>query len=158
MSNFIDRISDLADLEAKASPGPWEYESQESGFSEEIIGYMTKPDLEDMLNGKDCDVALACALRNKALPLLKEIQGALLEEQHERQTWEVSAKANETVIDSQNEQISFLMGANSAFVQEIESLRAENKQLKENIAQAEQFIGLIESHGLEYALSKVVKA
>lgn len=57
-------------LDAKASPGPWEYESQESGFSEEIIGYMTKPDIEDMLNGKDCDMALSVALRNDAVPLI----------------------------------------------------------------------------------------
>lgn len=153
MNNFTEQIAELADLEANATPGPWSISDGHGGpsivDSNGVFVAETSGDTED---------SLICALRNKSLPLLKEIQGALLEEQHERQIWETSAKANETIIDSQNEQISFLMGANSAFVQEIESLHAENKQLKDAIAQAELFIGLIESHGLEYALSKVVKA
>jgi len=77
--NFNDRIERLAELEKKASPGPWEYESQESSFSNEICGYMTKPDIEDMLNGKDCDMALSIAFRNEALPLLREMARALSE-------------------------------------------------------------------------------
>lgn len=88
---------------------------------------------------------------SKALKVLEVLKGLVLFQQK-------TADDQQTIIDSQNEQISFLMGANSAFVQEIESLRAENKQLKDAIAQAELFVGLIESHGLEYALSKVVKA
>lgn len=77
MSDFKQRINRFVELDAKATPGPWEYDTHESSHTGEICGYMTKPDIEDMLSGKDCDMDLSVAFRNDGLPLLKEMQAEI---------------------------------------------------------------------------------
>jgi len=73
-SKQLAAIERLRELEKKATPGKWEFKEYPSSTTSEYVGIMTSPDIEDMLNGRDCDVALSCALRNEALPLIEALQ------------------------------------------------------------------------------------
>lgn len=66
-------IECLKELEAKATPGKWKFEEYPSCSSAETCGWVVDPEIEDSLNGRDCDVELSCALRNHAIPLINRL-------------------------------------------------------------------------------------
>ena len=158
MTNFNDRIERLAELEAKASPGPWEYESQESSFSNEICGYMTKPNIEDMLNGKDCDVALSCALRNDALTLLREMAQALSEARAENERLKADAERTDKAFSKTLKDLVLANRESKRFgnqmvlaVNKVCELQAENERLREGIGRAYRLLyGFQCDQGEEY--------
>jgi len=82
MTNFNERIAELAELEAKASHANWEI-----GLASKFICSRDKDTgifhTVGDINTID-DSRLVCALRNKALPLLREMQQAMSEAQAER--------------------------------------------------------------------------
>lgn len=88
MTDFNERIAKLAELEAKATPGEWEgYDlSFCDHFLEQIISCCNgeKQILSLKHENSENNQQLICALRNKALPLLRDMQKALSEAQTER--------------------------------------------------------------------------
>lgn len=73
MTDFNERIERIAELEAKATPGEW---STDPEFEESLTAICISSEREEMLFGA-CDwpdADLICALRNEALPLLREMQ------------------------------------------------------------------------------------
>ena len=74
--NFNERIAELADLEAKATPGEWE--GYDLSFCDQFIEQRISLDKGEMpvlsLNRENSEnnQQFICALRNKALPLLRE--------------------------------------------------------------------------------------
>lgn len=81
MTNFNERIERLAELEAKATPGEWEgYDlSFCDHFLEQIISCCNgeKQILSLKHENSENNQQLICALRNEALPLLREMQAEI---------------------------------------------------------------------------------
>lgn len=97
MTNFNERIAELADLEAKATPGEWE--GYDLSFCDQFIEQRISSDKGEIpvlsLNRENSEnnQQFICALRNEALPLLREMAQALSEAQEENERLKKAAYA-----------------------------------------------------------------